>query len=721
LTWLRLAVLALAVAVVGLPINSLFAFGLLAVAALVAFTGSPKTDLRRWLAAVALALLALMQHALLPPPRIEEGHNVFLVDGAGGVLEKALPPAAFRIMDQQFQATYPPERRCVPGADFCWRPGGIPDRPFAFAADNFLLEKGDYSRLVTGIDFRSAVWLRLGFVNDKSLYIDGKGKDEVRRQHDDRRMWLPFHRHHILLPYFLMYRFPPDFVGGRLCWRGELLWEGPGEQFEHVDNKDWGCRTLQPEDTRRRIFALSIKPDAGLAMSFTAPWKARVLLLLHRATAMIAIFGILIAVMAWRPRRAMLPLVLIASALVVVVIGDAPLLGGFRPVIGDGQTYSGFARQMLLDLLAGNVGAALQGGEKVFFFTPGMRYFRALEYIFFGDTALGYLAVLLILPLVVYALAARLMGIDWALVVTLGFVILPLGAAIGINYWHYVRWAVLGFGDPLAATAFLAALVLFAGFVPVSAEATPSRAFWGAALMAIAVVIRPNLVPGVGVILAGVGLSLLLRRHFGTLLALCAGFLPVFLPLAHNWYFGGVLVPFIIDTTIPLNYRTPSSVYLSALGELARLEWAGDNVRRAASHVVTWFAGPAASWVAVPFHVAATLILIRVCCSRRFAPMLRLMAGAAIALSLPALVYEVVLRYHLVVWLLMSIVVAAWLQHEGLAMLERYSPDWRRRIERGFAATGIPRGVAWLRQAADLGAEAPSSKAIGEATALQRP
>src|SRR5439155_759705 len=116
------------------------------------------------LAAVALCVLGQI---LFPAPRIEEGHNVFLVDASGGALEAGLPREAFRRMLQEFDAKYPRERRCAASQDGCWRGQGFPTQTFAFSADG-VFQHPAYSRRVTGIDFSDPIWLRLGFSNELS-------------------------------------------------------------------------------------------------------------------------------------------------------------------------------------------------------------------------------------------------------------------------------------------------------------------------------------------------------------------------------------------------------------------------------------------------------------------------------------------------------------------------------------------------------------------------
>ena len=127
---------------------------------------------------------------------------------------------------------------------------------------------------MTGIDFQNAVWLRLGVLNDLSLNIIGKGGD-VERLQRDRRSLAIFGRWQVRLPFFVMYQFPAAFTGSDLCWRGTVLWERTSGEFESLDHKDWACRTLQSADIEKRIFGVSIGPNADLAMNLDANWSVK--------------------------------------------------------------------------------------------------------------------------------------------------------------------------------------------------------------------------------------------------------------------------------------------------------------------------------------------------------------------------------------------------------------------------------------------------------------
>ena len=84
--WLKLAALILVVAALGLPINDLFRYALLVIATVLVVAGVVSARVAPWLGALAAVALCVLGQILFAAPRIAEGHNVFLVDAAGGEL-----------------------------------------------------------------------------------------------------------------------------------------------------------------------------------------------------------------------------------------------------------------------------------------------------------------------------------------------------------------------------------------------------------------------------------------------------------------------------------------------------------------------------------------------------------------------------------------------------------------------------------------------------------
>src|SRR5260370_19614043 len=75
------------------------------------------------------------------------------------------------------------------------------------------------------------------------------------------------------MPWLGLYRFPADFVGSGLCWRGEVLWERADGTFDTITHADMQCRALTPDDVGRDIFGVAIAH--GLAMRLVPTWQVR--------------------------------------------------------------------------------------------------------------------------------------------------------------------------------------------------------------------------------------------------------------------------------------------------------------------------------------------------------------------------------------------------------------------------------------------------------------
>src|SRR5438876_4250631 len=203
------------------------------------------------------------------------------------------------------------------------------------------------------------------------------------------------------------------------------------------------CRVLASQDTGRRIFGIAIKQGPPLSMRLEPSVKIRLAQLVEPALSLVAVAAVLGFLVSWRARPSVLAIALIAITLLVVLLNDASFIGGVRPFDAgdDGLVYDGFARDMLRQLIGGNIAGALEGGEKVFYFTPGLRYLRALEHLVFGETYLGYLSLILLLPFLVLALSRRFLPVDWALAMLAVFVTIAVGVLFGSSLLQYVKWA----------------------------------------------------------------------------------------------------------------------------------------------------------------------------------------------------------------------------------------------------------------------------------------
>ena len=713
----KAAALALLVALIGLPINHLFGYALLVVAALLIFTGEVIARARAWLFAIGIVALAIVGKWLIAPPAIEEGHNVFLAEHAEA-LKAGLPAPVFDFMARQFDAEYPVAQRCDPHTLWCWRGTGMlyflrlrdvdgvfatyrtclegasdcprefPVQVFAFSADA-AYQAPPYSRRVRSIDFSDPAWLRLGFLND-GAYNWWNQVSDVKRAVQER--WTHgLHRWRVTMPWFVMYQFPPAYAGSHLCWRGDVLWETAGGSFDALHHAGIECRELTPADAGKRIFGVAIRPDT-LAMSLKPNWPIRVA---NWALAFADFCGVIVVLaLLVRPsfRAALLPAVLIAMTAATVAMFDVTAFGGLRAQEGgnDGLFYEAAGRVIVQHVLAGNVSSALEGAERVFYYGgPGMRYLVALEKLIFGDTNLGYLSLLFLFPLAAFAVFRRFLPARWALALLFVFVATPVGAFFGSTFFLYVKYALQGFGDTAGYLFFLAGLVLIAGRTAPARDGDFARALGAALLFALAVFVRPVIAPGVAVMLGGAGLAALFGREWRRIAGMCCGFLPVLAMPLHNWYFGNTLVAFSANASGNNLHVTPST-YAGALRDLLQLNFRGPDVFAVYSQLhdlpVGFIGQPSVGGtigylLSVPVHIAAIAIVAYVALfGRRFEFWLRLTAGATFAQHAVALFYGGAARYFFLSWFLTMLVVAVWFERGGLDWCARQTPHLAKRI-----------------------------------------
>jgi hypothetical protein len=718
-TWLlKLCAFAVAVAAVGIPINGFLDYCFLLIAAVIVFTGTMVDTSRRWLVACCVVAALVCGKWLIAPSTIEEGHNVFLGEH-NNALKAGLPPDVFNFMARQFDEEYPVAKRCDPDTLWCWRsegllhfleaqssygyfptyrtcvefssncPHGFPVRVYAFSADG-IFQSPLYSRRVTSIDFADPAWLRFGFLNDGAYNWWNRASD-VQRAVLDPHWWHGIHRWRITMPWFVMYRFPKAYVGSQLCWRGDVLWETSGQRFDTLHHDRQACQALTSEDVGRKIFGIAIRPDT-LAMHLKPVWPIWLANWLTVALTFAGIFLTLAILVRPDPKRAIMPALLIVVTLALVSIIDVTTLGGLRAQEGgnDGLFYEAAGRVILQNLLTGDFRSALEGTEHVYYYGgPGLRYLRALEKIIFGETNLGYLSLLLVFPLVVWRLFYRFLSTRWALILTALFIVTPLGVFFGTTFFFYVKYALQGFSDTASYMFFIAGLAAIVGPRATGAGQRFGPAAGAGLLFMLALFVRPVVAPAVAVILGGAGLASLWQRQWHRLAGLCVGFVPTIVMPLHNWYFGGVFVPFSANVESEVLHMPPHA-YPAAFSELMHLNFAGPNLHMAylqfldfpVEFLGQWqIGGPVLYFLSAVVHwIAVGIVIYVLCWGRRFELWLRLIAGAALAQHSVALFYGGAIRYFFLAWFLTMLVVAVWCKQVAIPWAKARAPHFCKRM-----------------------------------------
>jgi hypothetical protein len=205
---------------------------------------------------------------------------------------------------------------------------------------------------------------------------------------------------------------------------------------------------------------------------------------------------------------------------------------------------------------------------------------------------------------------------------------------------------------------------------------------------------RPNFVLAGGTMVLAAVLMGLAQKQVMRALAVVLGFAALAVSPLHNYVFGNSTIPFTDNVAHVDLLKVSPREYFLAVGELVRLDFAGDHLRRAVVQVASWWSGAHRIPAAIPLHAAAVLILAYVgFLGRRFDPWLRVMALATLLQHGVAACYLNNARYHVGTWLLTSLVVVVWLQVQGLAWL---SPATRSRWAARWGIRHVKRGLARL-------------------------
>ena len=672
--------------ILGVPVTDFWRFLLLTVAVMALCFGSVRFEGRRWLAALAFVAAVVALNWLLPSPRIEEGHNVYIPVGASlDVFDKELPPDAQRQMKSIFDQSYINDPKNLPGSPDWWRspvftyqPSRFVDHAFSTSSDA-LWQRPKYSRTVDAIDFTSQEQARIGAIN-RRVYNFYRRSNKKNHQSAfgfaaDARI------DRSSMPFFVMLELNDALVGGEICWKGQTLWEGDDGKFSLADHTKQSCRDVSENDKGKRLFALAIAPDKPLALTVYPNLGQRLALWLKAALRIFGVLAVLLALVRIQSiNQLLLPVGAAVSTFLTTAIIAPGFLTGFMTQHGgnDGLRHESFGFDISQAIARGDITAAFRGSENIFYFMPGLRYLKGLEDLLFGDTNFGLLLCTIFIPVFLYYLLRRMLPLRWTVCLIVIFMFTPIFERMGFAQFLYVREMAKGFPEPVGYGAFLAALALVAWSVPVR-NATPPFSPMPAVLiglaLALSVAMRPNLALAAALLLVMVGAWLLLERRWKEFVALGLGFAPILLIAAHNWYFGGKFVPLTSAAFISATFITPPSVYLAALGELLRLDFGGESLALVRRHLNNWnhltdfyrlFALFAVPWVLV----------------RRYPLALKGLAVIALSMQAVLLFYLPTGRYAYLAWLLVFIIAAVVVQQELLPWLARKWPGRFLRLAR---------------------------------------
>ena len=673
----RLAVFGMVLLVLGVPITDLWRFLFLVAAVVAICFGNIRHWGPRWLIALTIAIGGAAAAWLIQGPQIQEGNNVYIPVGESlKVFEAELPQQAQAAMKSVFEHAYFTNTDGLPGSADWWQypafatPGYFTKHAFAPSADA-LWEQPKYSRIVDMIDFRNQDQARIRAINRSRYNFYHRHRSQPHDFDTAARI------DRSAMPYFVMAEINSELSGGKACWRGDVLWEDDDGKFSLAGRDAWGCQSLGERDIGKRVFALAIRKPVEFAVYPSL--QLRFLLWIKQAIRSLGV----IAVVATLVRldtfyQLLLPIGSAVSTIVTTAVLSPQFLIGFRTQDGgnDGLVHQSLGFDIFQSVRHGDWADALRGGEDIFYFMPGLRYFRALEDFIFGDTNFGIVLCTMFLPIFLYYFLCRLLPLRLSVILILIFIFTPILEHLGFAHFLYIREMIKGFPEPIGYAAFLGGLALLARYVPTSI----AQPLYGkmptvsiGLAFALSVVMRPNLAVPATFLLAMVAPWLLVGKRWRELAGLVLGFAPVLLLTFHNWYFGHQFVPLTSSAFAPDNLLTPPSVYIASLQEILKLNLSGDNLALVMRQIVRW------NGLSDFYRVFAVIVVFWVAIRGNTAPALRALAIVALSMQSLLLLYFPTGRYAYLAWLMVFVVFVVTFREVFLPwMRQKYPESWKR-------------------------------------------
>ncbi|UCE63762.1 MAG: hypothetical protein JSU59_00970, partial [Nitrospirota bacterium] len=541
----KIAFIILIAANFGLPLNSWGSFIVLLLGMSIVLVGRVSADRQLWQWSGLITFLAITMRLVLPSHEINEGHAVFDPD-ANSALSRALPKDVYEAMRQDYVAL-----------DNWFE---IRSSPKAWGVSmDAIWERSSLSRWREELTFKDRWDLRVGALND--------------RRHDYYRFGLPSTEAYI--PLVFRFDLPASTAGGRVCWQGSVYWPVVDDAYEKIMHDRVDCRDLPDifSTIPLTLYAADFDPTHPLAMRMErtgvydyAPFLKQLFGLVGASVTLLLLgrirFSALIAVAGtvW--------------TLFVVFTKRGPPFGftsmSYMPRGTDGLTHYGWGREVLTGILYGQWEYALRGSEDIFFFMPGMRYVWPPLMVLFGETFFGYWLLVSLMPFLTILLARHLFRQEWLVIFLALFIFIPVFKGSGFFQYNYSFLAVYGIGGAMAWTAFLAALVIIYPVFDNSKQPSTGALFIAGVFFAISLACRPNLVPGVMIIVVAAMMVLALNSNWrwtGIFKAgaLGCGAAMVFLLTYHNWYFGDRFVLLTSSADHHTNLVVPPGYYVDVL------------------------------------------------------------------------------------------------------------------------------------------------------------
>jgi len=526
---------------------------------------------------ISLIIALTISNQFVPKFFTQELHQVFVNENDLNVISKILPKEINKDIKKDFLKNFDNERFVKSNN---WNLNDITNKqfiqyPIAFSSDSFF-QKNKFSRINSEINFNSREDLRIGQLN--SLTYNLPFDKELRR----------------ILPYMVLFELDHIFNKSNLCYEGNIYLSNSNKaatindikNLDFIKTKKNECIDLIFDSKYKYILAYSINQNDNIKINTN--YNFNIYFLKFIKYMIITIILLLFYSIGCKQKNktdTLIYFISAASALILTLIRDSNLFFGLRYYRGgaDGLAHYSWGREILENFLNQNYYLAFEGGEKIFYFMPGLRYFSSLNNLLFGETTYGYFIACTFIPLLIFKIFEKLINRKIAIYLFLSFIFIPIFENMGFGYFNYIWQYARHHAESLSILFLLYALFLIICITKNKNNLSPYYLI--GILLSLSTFLRPNFFPTTLILFFLCVFLLYKNKNYLKIIPILLGYLTIFVCFVHNLYFGESYVFF---TQAAVNFNLNIGSFFDALFAIIKLESENTNLSILKSQLIIW-------------------------------------------------------------------------------------------------------------------------------------
>ena len=513
---------------------------------------------------------------LIPKNFFHEFHQVFLNSNDIEIISNLLPSNVMIDIKKDYNKHFDIDRalKSREWQEKEFNKSQFINKPFAYSSDNFF-QKSNFTRKNNKIEFKMREQLRIGEINS--------GKYNLPFDKQFRRE----------LPYYVLYEIDKKASNSKICSNKKLYFFESNKKLDQkliqkqTFSKTSNDNCLVVGGDYKYLYLLGYSINLADNLEINTEYNLEIIFLKSLKYFFTLIIILLIFNSTYQKNYYdfLIYFISVCSGLILTFIRDPNLIFGIRYFRGgaDGLQHYSHGKDILENISNNNFISALQGGEDVFYFMPGLRYFSAINNLFFGDTTYGYLILCTLLPLLFFKLFKKITNKKISFYIFISFIFIPIFENMGFGYFNYIWQFARHHAETLSILLIVYSIYLI---VCLDLEKkTKEPLYLIGIFLSLSVFLRPNFFPTSLVLVLCSVLILFQNRNYKSIFFILTGYSLIFISLIHNYYFGNSLF-FFTDSGV--NFKLNLKSLVISIISIIKLDFNNENFLILKSQISNW-------------------------------------------------------------------------------------------------------------------------------------